>query len=356
VTFKLVTTAAGTLTPSIGGKNGIAVGQSVGTLTTQVQVIAATGAGALTFTPDANWTGTIDNVSVKQITTTPSLVTLINSDGVVGVELRSGGSGLRNTYIGISAGMTNSTGNANTAIGYLSFQSITSGSSNTAIGAQSLLANTTGVSNIATGYKSLNTNTTGGSNTATGMQSLRNNTTGSDNTANGINAMPVNITGSLNTAVGSNSMAANTTGASNTAIGYNTLSGNSTGSNNTALGFLSGFNLTTGSSNIIIGSNVNAASTTATGQLDIGNVLFGSGMYSGATSSAVPVAGGRIGIGTTTPASQFQVASTTANATTSIEIGQTGQKSCLVMYDVTGAVQYVSIVGGSFVISATSCK
>jgi hypothetical protein len=67
---------------------------------------------------------------------------------------------------------------------------------------------------------------------------------------------------------------------------------------------------------------------------------------------------GNLGIGTSTPSSQLQVATSTSNATTSIEVGKAGQNkgSCLVMYDNAGTAQYVSIVGGSFVISATSCK
>lgn len=67
---------------------------------------------------------------------------------------------------------------------------------------------------------------------------------------------------------------------------------------------------------------------------------------------------GNVGIGITSPSSQFQVASTTSNATTSVEFGRTGQNkgSCLVMYDTSGNVQYVSIQNGSLVVSSTSCK
>lgn len=69
-------------------------------------------------------------------------------------------------------------------------------------------------------------------------------------------------------------------------------------------------------------------------------------------------ASGKLGIGTTTPSSPLQVTVPTANATTSIEVGKSGQNkgSCLVMYDDAGTVQYVSISGGALVVSATSCK
>lgn len=67
---------------------------------------------------------------------------------------------------------------------------------------------------------------------------------------------------------------------------------------------------------------------------------------------------GNVGIGTTTPTVPLQVTTSSANATTTVEIGKLNQNkgSCLVMYDVAGTVQYVSIVSGAFVISATSCK
>ena len=69
---------------------------------------------------------------------------------------------------------------------------------------------------------------------------------------------------------------------------------------------------------------------------------------------------GLVGIGTTTPTVSLQVATTTASATTTVEFGKanqgSGAGSCLKMYDAAGTLQYVSIQGGSFVISATSCE
>ena len=67
---------------------------------------------------------------------------------------------------------------------------------------------------------------------------------------------------------------------------------------------------------------------------------------------------GNIGVGTSTPTVNFQVTEDSVNATTTMEIGKTGQNkgTCLKMYDATGTLQYVSIEDGSFVISATSCE
>lgn len=67
---------------------------------------------------------------------------------------------------------------------------------------------------------------------------------------------------------------------------------------------------------------------------------------------------GRVGIGVTAPSASLEVATSTSNATTSIAVGKAGQNkgSCLIMYDATGAVKYVSIVSNAFVISNTSCQ
>jgi hypothetical protein len=70
---------------------------------------------------------------------------------------------------------------------------------------------------------------------------------------------------------------------------------------------------------------------------------------------------GQVGMGLgATPilTASLQVATTTTNATTTVELGKTGQNkgTCLVMYDVTGTVQYVTIQGGALVVSSVSCK
>lgn len=95
-----------------------------------------------------------------------------------------------------------------------------------------------------------------------------------DNTAIGINALKNTIASSSgNTAVGSSSLT-DATGKSNTAVGYNTLSTLSTGAENTVIGADAG-NITTGKNNLIIGSGVQAPTSTADNQINIGNTLFG---------------------------------------------------------------------------------
>jgi hypothetical protein len=142
-----------------------------------------------------------------------------------------------NTFIGVAAGQSNSTGFINTATGASALLSNTTGVGNTATGASALRSNMTGGSNTAVGGEALRLNTSGASNTALGAQALENNDTGGANTAVGVNALFSNTEGLQNLAIGVTSLFSNTTGFRNTAIGNFTLDTNTTGNDNTALGF-----------------------------------------------------------------------------------------------------------------------
>lgn len=106
-------------------------------------------------------------------------------------------------------------------------------------------------------------------------------------------------------AVGALTLSANVTGSDNSAIGFDALQAVQ-GSNNTGIGTNAGSNLT-GSSNIIIGAGVFGPIAAGTGQLNIGNLIYGTNAYgNGGSSSFVPT-GGFIAIGTTTPYSTLEV-------------------------------------------------
>jgi hypothetical protein len=100
---------------------------------------------------------------------------------------------------------------------------------------------------------------------------------------------------------------------------------------------------------MILQGTSNAAQTTG-GHIDL--------QPAGGVETARFLSTGRLGIGTTTPTAELQVATTTANATSTLEVGKAGQNkgSCLLLYDVLGAPQYVSIVAGAFTVSTNTCK
>jgi hypothetical protein len=84
--------------------------------------------------------------------------------------------------------------------------------------------------------------------------------------------------------------------------------------NNTIIGSQTAYNMTTSVGSIIIGAFVDAPSPTTGGQLNIGNVIYGSGMYGTSAVSSTPVSSGCIGIGLNPVASKsrFQIAAGTS--------------------------------------------
>jgi hypothetical protein len=256
--------------------------------------------------------------------------------------------GLYNTAIGYKALMAATSTDENTAIGYEALAAnIDGGSQNTAVGHQSLLFNTTGSGNTALGRLSLYRNTAGYQNTAIGVTASRNSVSGLNNTAIGHSAMYSNITGGSNTALGVSALFYNNSATSSVAVGESSSAGLANYSNqggvtvgrragrgfetgsdyNTLLGFAAGNlittgannifvganstessnNLTTGSKNISIGYNIALPSDTASNQLNIGNLIYGSNLSG--TGSTVA---GYLGIGTTTPRYLLQLSTTTA--------------------------------------------
>lgn len=124
-----------------------------------------------------------------------------------------------------------------------------------------------------------------------------------------------------------------------------------------------------GNKNLI--SFVNA-SVNATGGVTTPVYTFQSAQQTGlylpsATSLGITVAGANAlvfasssaaAFGSSTPTANLQVTTPLANATSTLEIGKSGQNkgSCLIMYNEAGTVQYVSIVGSNLTVSATSCR
>ena len=218
-----------------------------------------------------------------------------------------------------------SEGYNNTAIGYEAMGTAslgTQGVDNTAVGSGALYSDTTGNHNTAVGGDALYSNTAGSSNTGNGFFALYYNSVGNENTAFGVSALK-STTGYNSTAVGGNA-AVYTIGSYNTVVGYQAgegVNGTSTYTNAVLLGYQAGYNLTsgsnniiidsiapttggitTGSSNISIGQGLTALTVTSSNQLDIGNLIFGTGVSSGGTIST-----GSVGIGTASPQGTLDV-------------------------------------------------
>ncbi len=217
---------------------------------------------------------------------------------------------INNMAIGTNALRNLTTGTNNVGIGKDTLYTNTSGSENFALGTGALYYNN-GDYNVGIGAGVLQNNTTASYNIGIGRLSLQNNTTGANNIGIGGATLNQATSSSNNTAIGhyagySISGATGDVGAGNTLIGYQAGTDITTGSYNTILGYFtgSGSSVTTGSNNILIGQDVRAGLTqTGSNQLNIGNLLFGTGLGSGTTGAS-----GNIGIGTSSPYAKLSVA------------------------------------------------
>jgi hypothetical protein len=175
-----------------------------------------TGSVALTLGESGGaWEASVQNVSVKEVTSLPTTTATIGTDMTVRSYVNN---------IAVGGGHSKRTGSLsyNSAIGYLAQNDISTGKYNNAFGARA--------------QKNL---IVGGNNNAFGYQSQYNLTTGFYNNAFGYAAQMNLITGSWNNAFGNEAQ-----------IGL------TTGDNNVGMGRLAQFALTTGSGNVGIGARV----------------------------------------------------------------------------------------------------
>ena len=246
--------------------------------------------------------------------------------------------GTKNTFVGVNAGNLAIAGEGNSAMGYGVLTSNTAGNCNSAIGVDALSSNTTGSDNSAMGINALTSNTSGNWNSAVGVSALCYNTEGSENSAMGTNALNRNTTGDENSAMGVDALSSNTTGSYNVALGCgagegvypasnisnNVLLGYNAGSalrtngnNNILIGYQAGNNITTGASNIIIGCDIDAPSATSANTLNIGNLIFATGVNGTGTTLST----GNVGIGTTAPGANKLKVQGTIEVTGDIKMG-----------------------------------
>jgi len=289
--------------------------------------------------------------------------------GNVAIGSSAGGSNTTGaiTAIGFEALTANTTGLSNTAIGLNSLFSNTTSSNNTAIGTQALYYST-GQGNTAVGSRALIGNTTGQYNTGIGVNTLFGSTTTQGNTAIGNNALYINgntvtglgaitggsgytngtytnvtmitipaaapatefpvanitVSGGAVTAVtlvsggagigAATSLSAIAAAIGGTGSGFSVLisSFNPGGNFSVAIGDSAAANQRRGNANIAVGPHVALPDTAAGRQLNIGNVIFATGVYDGVSMSSTATSDSRVSIGTNTqPASAILTLSST---------------------------------------------
>ncbi len=219
-----------------------------------------------------------------------------------------------------------STTNQDTVFGALAGGNVATTSAtvakNTAIGYQSMYLAGAGANNTAVGHQTMFRLTTGGQNAALGTGSLLNLTNGNQNTALGYFAGLTIGSGSNNTCVGAFSCDLVSTGGQNTFIGEAT-----------------GSTTATGSGNIMIGYDLALPVNNGSNQLNIGGLIFGTGLSS--QSSSTP--SGLIGIGTTTPVAALTILGSAASSTPLFLDQTTGTGGCVMVKDTGGVNTFTEI-------------
>jgi hypothetical protein len=196
----------------------------------------------------------------------------------------------------------------NFCVGNTAGVSINSGSDNILLGNTSGASMTTANNNFAAGPRVMDVTIGGGNNIGIGADVLGANTSGYENIAMGFNAMALNQTGAGNIGIGYEALRANLNNF-NIGFGYQACRAVSSGSDNIGIG-TQAHNGTTGSNNIMIGRTCNPSGLTVSSELNIGNILYGTGVN---TTRATGLTGGRIGIGIASPdaSSKLDITSTT---------------------------------------------
>ncbi len=290
-----------TLTVGLGGATSVVYTMSpnsgINNFTDSL-IFTTSSTAPLTFTPSSSFIGSISAVSVKTLSTYAATLVINNVAGNGTISLRAS-SNASNTFSGLRAGNSNSTGQ------YL-----------TAYGNGSLQSNTTGSTSSAFGYSALNANVSGGQNNAFGAYALNRNTSGTGNSSFGNSNLTSNTIGNNNSSFGNYGLQNNISGYQNTAIGYSTLLNNTYGVGNTALGYVSGQYITTGNYNTLLGYNAGGTNTAANALTTGTNNVF---------------VGVQTGPGTTTQISNSSAIGpyTTVNNSNSVNIGCTnGTNGC----------------------------
>ncbi len=266
---------------------------------------------------------------------------------------KSNTTGSSNTFLGDATGYSNTTGNNNTFVGQGAGYDNVGGGDNTYLGTNAGADEISSLYNTYVGSLAGRYSTGGSSNTFIGFQSGFNSTDGDRNTYVGVQSGQNNSSGTNNTSLGFRSGYNNGIGIANLYIGYEAGKGSSgsynffagfqagvlhtSGSNNTFLGLYSGYNNTTGSRNVFIGAKA-GYNETGSDKLYIANNDVSTLIYGDFATD-------KVGIGTTSPAYELDVAGT-INATAVLVNGSPisgGGSSPWI--DNSGTIQYNGTIG-----------
>jgi hypothetical protein len=271
--------SATTITPSVGGVSGAAVGNSALSVT-ELITTGASPTNVLAFTPSSTWTGNITGIVVTTLTTSNSALNVQNNSGAVALQVRTNDGG-QDTIIGASAGQAlTSSSSADTVLGSGAMQNAygnpdfgTAPDNDTAVGANALANDNSGGQNTAVGSDALQDLNFSGNvvpgDTAFGYESLQDTTTGGNDVGIGSGALSINVSGSQDTALGNGAGYLNTTGTDNTFLGYNATSSTGALTAATAIGYAS----EVGQSNsLTLGCVDNINNCTTTTKIGVDNI------------------------------------------------------------------------------------
>lgn len=248
-----------------------------------------------------------------------------------------------NLFIGVGAGGTSSPASYNAIVA-----NTPAGNLSTAVGYGALGRGlTTGYSSVAVGYLAGLYQQTGILNTFIGNSAGLNNVSGSWNTYLGVDS-GFNATGSGGTYVGDQSMFNNTGG-----------------SDNVILGMLAGNNATSGNGDILIGQGYDFPTVNASNALDIGNLLYATGLTDNNQADSASVSTALFGISSSTPWAKLSVAGNAGGATPLFTISSSSAAfatSTAFIIDSNGKVgigtsspsNTLAILGGEFVTSSST--
>jgi hypothetical protein len=304
--------------------------------------------------------GTISPTSLLTLaldsSTTPAF-TVLNPNGSSALEIRSGGqfSGglLGNTLVGYQAGQKLAGGVAksdgNSALGYQALANETTGRHNVAIGGKALYSMTSGADNIAIGQTTLGANQIGIDNIGIGIGTLLL-ATSNYNNALGSQAFITLSSGAYNNGFGAFTGYLSTTANNNNYFGHSSGYTNITGYNNVAMGNYSLYN-NLSSNNIVLGNYVDVASSTLGQQLNIGNLIYGTGLKNNTNANdstlatSTPV-NGLVGIGSTTPTAVLTIQGF-SGSTSPLLIVSSSTNASLFQVASNGSTTISSLVAGA---------